>query len=207
MLPPALSPPDERLFLYPGVMVVSRDALRALPVEPRDTPETLWEPARVAGRLGGAEVAGTWREVGTPIDYLNAVRDQLGGLTAVHPTATVASGAETVASYIGESTHVGDGSIVTDSVIAVESGSAGMPESSARCSSVRSRSRTARPSSTKSEPHPSGSDKRHVTGDRSAAHRCGFRGAGSGLLASCGRCEAPLPAACRKLALPVRSVR
>ncbi len=124
----------EAPFLYPGVMVVSRQALDALPSAPGEVPAALWEPARAAGRLGGAVVAGHWREVGTPEDYLALVVARLAGTPAVHPTAEVdataelecalvgagarvAAGARVVRSAILEGAEVGQGSAVSDAVL------------------------------------------------------------------------------------------
>ena len=101
MLPPGAPAPDEAPFLYPGVMVVSREALDALPVAALATPVALWEPARAAGRLGGVEVRGGWREVGTPAGYLEAALDRLGGGSAVEPAASVDSRATLRSSFVG----------------------------------------------------------------------------------------------------------
>jgi NDP-sugar pyrophosphorylase family protein len=102
---------------YPGVMVVSREALDALPVGPGSTPARLWEPARAAGRLGGALLAGTWSEVGTPHDYLAAVRQRLAGRSEVDPTAVVDPSAQLHGSFVGERVQVNAGSTVTDSIV------------------------------------------------------------------------------------------
>ncbi|HHQ48230.1 MAG TPA: hypothetical protein ENK19_05030, partial [Acidobacteria bacterium] len=126
--------PDREAFLYPGVMIVSRRALNALPSGPGETAERLWWPARDAGRLGGVIVRGTWREVGTPEDYLKAVIERLAGRCWLHasarvdPTATVLSamigrdcavGARTTVerSAIAEGVTVEPGAVVVDSVI------------------------------------------------------------------------------------------
>ncbi len=118
MLPPGSATPGETPFLYPGVMVVSRTALDALPVEALATPEALWEPARVAGRLGGAVLRGRWREVGTPAAYLEAALDQLGGRPAVDPTASVDRRAELRSSYVAEGARVAAEAVVDESVVA-----------------------------------------------------------------------------------------
>lgn len=116
--PPGTAAANERHFLYPGVMLVSRAALDAIPTVPLDTPEALWQPARLAGRLGGVPLEGSWREVGTPADYVAAVRHQLGGTSLVDSTAVVSEQANLTVSYVGPHARVGDGSAVEDSVLA-----------------------------------------------------------------------------------------
>ena len=118
MLPPGLPTPGEAPLLYPGAMVVSREALDALPVEALATPEALWEPARAAGRLGGAVVRGRWREVGSPRDYLEAALEQLGGRAAIDPTASVDPGAALRATFAGNRARVAAGAVVEESVLA-----------------------------------------------------------------------------------------
>jgi NDP-sugar pyrophosphorylase family protein len=105
-------------LLYPGAMLVSREALEELPTAPRSTPEALWNPARAAGRLGGARVTGSWHEVGTPSDYLGAVLRQLAGRTVVDPTASASDRALLSTSYLGLETRVDNGAEITDSVLA-----------------------------------------------------------------------------------------
>jgi len=118
MLPPGEPAPGEAPFLYPGVMVVSREALDALPVGALATPAALWEPARAAGRLGGVVVRGRWREVGTPADYLEAALDQLGGRPAVDPTASVDPRATLRSAFLGEGTRVAAEAVVEEAVVA-----------------------------------------------------------------------------------------
>ena len=118
MLRPGEPAPGEIPFLYPGVMVVSRQALDALPVEALATPEALWEPARAAGRLGGAVVRGRWREVGTPRDYLEAALDPLGARSAVDPTASVDPAATVRSTFVGARARVAAGAVVEESVLA-----------------------------------------------------------------------------------------
>ncbi|HOC42832.1 MAG TPA: sugar phosphate nucleotidyltransferase [Thermoanaerobaculales bacterium] len=118
MLPPGPPAPDEVPFLYPGVMVVSRQALDALPVQPGATPDALWEPARAAGRLGGVVVSGRWREVGSPSGYLTAALDQLAGRSAIDPTASVDPGAALRATFAGNRARVAAGAVVEESVLA-----------------------------------------------------------------------------------------
>lgn len=118
MLPPGSAAPGETPYLYPGVMVVSREALDALPVEALATPEALWEPARSAGRLGGVVLRGRWREVGTPAAYIEAALDQLGGRPAVDPTAAVDKRAELRSSYVAEGARVAAGAVLEESIVA-----------------------------------------------------------------------------------------
>jgi NDP-sugar pyrophosphorylase family protein len=117
MLPPGEPAPGEAPFLYPGVMVVSREALDALPVRPLATPEALWEPARAAGRLGGVVVHGRWREVGTPAGYLEAALDQLGGRTVVDPTASLGPRVTLRATFIGEGARIAAEAQLDESVV------------------------------------------------------------------------------------------
>ncbi len=108
----------ETSFVYPGVMVVSREALDGLPSSPGETPDRLWFPALDTGRLGGALVAGEWREVGTAADYLAVVSEQLAGRNVIHPTAAVASTAVINASLIGRNAIIGDRAVIHGSVVA-----------------------------------------------------------------------------------------
>jgi mannose-1-phosphate guanylyltransferase len=108
---------SEAPFLYPGVMVVSRAALDSMPVAPGDIPEILWKPAREAHRLGGIVVAGHWREVGTPEDYLAVMNLRLAGATVVHPTATVDTSASLAASFVGRNVSIESGTKVVASIL------------------------------------------------------------------------------------------
>ena len=100
-------------FLYPGVMAVSRAAVDSMPMAPGNIPEILWNPARTACRLGGVVVAGHWREVGTPTDYLAVMTQRLAGTTVAHPTASVDSSALIVASFVGRDVTIeGDAEVV-----------------------------------------------------------------------------------------------
>jgi NDP-sugar pyrophosphorylase family protein len=117
---PPRTPPDNEPAAYHflGVMVVSREALDTLPVAPGATPEMLWEPVRSTGRLGAAVVTGDWREVGTPADYLTAVRCQLGGHSVIDPSASAHGESRIVASYLGPHARTGRHSVITSSVLA-----------------------------------------------------------------------------------------
>lgn len=118
MLPPGPAATGETPYLYPGVMVVSRAALDALPVATLATPEALWEPARAAGRLGGVVLRGRWREVGTPAAYLEAALNELGGRPAVDPSATVDRRTELRSSFVGEGARVAADAVLEESVVA-----------------------------------------------------------------------------------------
>ena len=114
---PGRPDPSEAPFLYPGVMAVSRAALEGLPTTPGDIPQVLWKPARETHRLGGVVVAGDWREVGTPEDYLAVMRLRLAGKTVVHPTASVDSSAYLVASFVGPDVTIEGGAEIDASIL------------------------------------------------------------------------------------------
>lgn len=116
--PPGAPAEGEVPLLYPGVMVVSRDALASLPVEPGGIPDRLWQPAMERGRLGGVVVTGHWREVGTPAAYLEAVLKRLGEQGWVSPDARVAAGATVGRCMIGAGAAVDDGAVVAESILA-----------------------------------------------------------------------------------------
>jgi mannose-1-phosphate guanylyltransferase len=105
-------------LLYPGVMLVSAEALAALPSAEGEVDRELWQPALAAGRLGGVVVSGHWREVGTPSAYLEAVLLCLEGRSYLHPEAWVADGASLIRAMIGRGVRVEDGAEVEDSVVA-----------------------------------------------------------------------------------------
>ncbi len=115
---PGVVAPGEISSVYPGVMVVSRKALDALPSSPGETPDRLWFPALAAGTLGGVVISGWWREVGTAADYLAVVSEQLAGENLVHPTATVSPTAVIRASLIGRNVTIGDRTEIHGSVVA-----------------------------------------------------------------------------------------
>jgi len=106
-------PPDsgEVPLLYPGVMLVSREALNGLEARPGDIPRELWEPARSNRRLGGVVVSGHWREVGTPQDYLSTVLGRLNGDEVIHPTAVVHPSASIGSALIGLGSRIEAGAV------------------------------------------------------------------------------------------------
>jgi mannose-1-phosphate guanylyltransferase len=104
-------------LLYPGLMLVARHLIDKLPPSPGNTPETLWWPAMERRTLGGVELAGTWREVGTPTDYLDEVVRQLDRTTVVHPTARVDPSARLDACLIGRGAEIGAGAEVSEAAI------------------------------------------------------------------------------------------
>ena len=116
--PPGRPDPLEVPFLYPGVMAVNRDALDALPATPGEIPVALWTPAQKERRLGGLVVAGHWREIGTPTDYLEVMLLRLVGTTWTHPSAKVSAGASIRNSLVGRGTVVSDRAVIEDSVVA-----------------------------------------------------------------------------------------
>ena len=108
----------EAPFLYPGVMLISRQALDALAARPGAVSACLWGPALAEKRLGGAVVAGDWREVGTPSEYLDAVLARLDGTGAVHPSAEVHPSASIGSAFIGRGARIGAQAVVREAVIA-----------------------------------------------------------------------------------------
>ena len=105
-------------LLYPGVMVVAGELVVRLEATPGDAPGHIWRPAREAGRLGGATVAGSWREVGSPAAYLEAVQTLLRDVEEVHPTASVDGSATVRGSMIGRRARLMAGCEVVGSVVA-----------------------------------------------------------------------------------------
>ena len=116
--PPGRPEPLEVPFLYPGVMAVHREALDALPATPGEIPNALWGPAQKEQRLGGLVVAGHWREVGSPTDYLEVMLLRLAGTTWIHPSAEVSAGASIRNSFVGHGTVVSDRAVIEESVVA-----------------------------------------------------------------------------------------
>ncbi|MFC2144295.1 sugar phosphate nucleotidyltransferase [Acidobacteriota bacterium] len=116
--PPGQPDPAEVPFLYPGVMAVHREALDALPATPGEIPVNLWGPAQKERRLGGVVMAGHWREVGTPADYLEVVLLRLAGTTWIDASARVSSGASIRSSFVGRGTVVSDRAVIEESVVA-----------------------------------------------------------------------------------------
>jgi len=105
-------------FLYPGVMLVSREALNRLEAKPGGVPEHLWDPALEAGRLGGTPVSGHWREVGTPAGYLEAVLTRLNGNAVIHPSAEIHESAAIGSALIGRGARIEADAVVGASVVA-----------------------------------------------------------------------------------------
>jgi NDP-sugar pyrophosphorylase family protein len=116
---PGTPKPGEVPLLYPGVMLVAREALDELAPRPGAVPDDLWRPALAKGRLSGVLVSGHWREVGTPSDYLDAVLGLLnGGGAVVHPSAHVDSSAAIGSAMIGRGARIECGAVVGEAVIA-----------------------------------------------------------------------------------------
>lgn len=104
-------------FLYPGVMLVDRELVDALPAGPGEVAERVWAPARAAGRFGGAVIAGHWREVGTPRDYLAAMLALVGDRSWRHPQARVAGTAAVIRSMVGPGADVDEGALLARSIV------------------------------------------------------------------------------------------
>lgn len=115
--PPGDGQQGDQPRVYPGVMLVSREALDQLPSSTGEIPERLWFPALKIGALGGALISGSWREVGTAADYLAVFMEQLAGVSRIHPDADVAPSAVVDASFIGGNATIGDGAVVRRSVV------------------------------------------------------------------------------------------
>lgn len=116
--PPGRAGPFEVPFLYPGVMAVHRNALDALPATPGEIPLALWNPAQKQRKLGGLVVAGHWREIGTPTDYLEVMLLRLSGTTWIHPSARISAGASIRDSFVGRNAIVSDRAVIAESVVA-----------------------------------------------------------------------------------------
>ncbi len=118
-LAPGDSAGPQRGDLYPGVMLVARRLVEELRTEPAETADALWRPALEQALLGAVRVTGSWREVGTPKAYLEAVLALLGAGSDIDPTALVDPGAEVTGSLVGAGSRVAAGARVTRSVVAV----------------------------------------------------------------------------------------
>ncbi len=116
--PPGTPAAGEVPLLYPGAMVIAREALVRLPAEPGELRPLLLEPAMAAGRLHGVVVSGLWREVGTPGSYLEAVLARLGGAAWIDPSARVDDDAVVANAMIGRGVGVARGAVVAESVVA-----------------------------------------------------------------------------------------
>ncbi|NOZ79807.1 MAG: NTP transferase domain-containing protein [Acidobacteria bacterium] len=116
MLPPGARHQDDPPWLYPGVMLLARELVEAIPSGPGEIADRIWTPARRAGRLGGTAVRGTWREVGTPAGYRAAVHDALGGSGWRHPSSRISPAATLTRSMAGEGVVIGPHTVVRDCV-------------------------------------------------------------------------------------------
>lgn len=104
-------------LLYPGVMLVSAAALASLPSGPAEIMPELWRPALERGRLGAAVVAGHWREVGVPADYLEAALARVPGPPVIDHAARVDPTAAIGRAFIGPGAVVDCDAVVGDSVV------------------------------------------------------------------------------------------
>jgi mannose-1-phosphate guanylyltransferase len=116
--PPGRPAADEVPLLYPGVMLVARDALADLPAGAGGVMERLWRPAMAVGGLGGVVVSGHWREVGHPRGDLEVVMARLGDGAAVDPEATVDGDAHLGRALVGAGVTIEAGAVVAESVVA-----------------------------------------------------------------------------------------
>jgi mannose-1-phosphate guanylyltransferase len=116
--PPGRPDPLEVPLLFPGVMAVHREALDALPATPGEIPVALWQPTQKERRLGGMVVAGHWREIGSPTDYLEVMLLRLAGTAWIHPSASVAARGSIRASFVGRGSVVSDRAVIEESVVA-----------------------------------------------------------------------------------------
>ncbi len=117
ILPPGLPAAHEVPLLYPGVMVIAREALNSLETKPSGVASALWAPVRAQARLGGVLVSGHWREVGRPPDYLEAVMALLGDRSEVHPSARVAPSAVLSRTLIGPDVVIDQDAVISQAVI------------------------------------------------------------------------------------------
>jgi NDP-sugar pyrophosphorylase family protein len=115
--PPGSPAPDEMPHLYPGVMLLSREAVNRIATRPAGVALAVWQPALAEGRLGGVMVSGHWREIGTPWNYLDVVGRLLRGRSLIHPTARVDPDAVVGASLVGADVTVGAGAVLAGAVL------------------------------------------------------------------------------------------
>lgn len=107
----------EAPWLYPGVMIISREALDTLETTPSGIKPALWLPAGSRARLGGVVLSGHWREVGTPSEYLEAVVSLLGDQNDVHPSATLPRNLVLNRTLIGMDVTIESDAVISESII------------------------------------------------------------------------------------------
>ncbi|MCK5379659.1 MAG: NDP-sugar synthase [Acidobacteria bacterium] len=117
ILPPGTPAADEVPLLYPGVMLIAREALETLETTPSGVASTLWAPARKQARLGGVLVTGHWREVGAPEDYLEATMVLLGDRNDLDSSARVAPDAMLQRTLVGPEVTIGRDAVIGRSII------------------------------------------------------------------------------------------
>ncbi len=117
ILPPGTPAAGEVPLLYPGVMVIAREALDTLQTTPSGVASALWTPARAQARLGGVLVSGHWREVGRTPDYLEAVMALLGDRNDVHASARVAPSAVLNQTLIGPDVTIDQEAVINQGII------------------------------------------------------------------------------------------
>jgi NDP-sugar pyrophosphorylase family protein len=115
--PPRTPDRGEVPLLYPGVMLLSRDAVNRIDHRPVGLARAVWGPAIAEGRMGGVLVPGHWREIGTPWNYLDAVGRLLRGGNHIHPKARVDPSATIGASFVGPEVSIAAGAVVAGSIL------------------------------------------------------------------------------------------
>jgi len=117
ILPPGLPEAGEVPLLYPGVMLIAREALESLETTPSGVASALWAPSRAQNRLGGVLVSGHWREVGTPAEYLDHTMALLGDRTDLHPSALVDRDAVLKHALVGPGVTIEQDVVIDQSII------------------------------------------------------------------------------------------
>ncbi|MEN8165796.1 MAG: NDP-sugar synthase [Acidobacteriota bacterium] len=117
LLPPGVPESGEIPFLYPGVMLIAREALETLETTVSGVAPALWGPCIAQERLGGALVSGHWREVGTPADFLNHTLALLGDRCDIHASAHVHDDAVLKHSLIGTGATIERAVVIGKSII------------------------------------------------------------------------------------------
>jgi|HigsolmetaAR206D_1030411.scaffolds.fasta_scaffold00898_3 hypothetical protein len=82
-------PGDFGRHRFAGFSLLPWSRVRDLPEMPSELVRTVWRPAEAAGELEIVEFTGTYRDTGTPADYLAANLHAAGDGSLVDPTATV----------------------------------------------------------------------------------------------------------------------
>jgi NDP-sugar pyrophosphorylase family protein len=115
---PGAPEPGEQPLLYPGVMVVSRQALQLIPSGIGGIPDRLWASAQRSGLLGGALVSGRWQEVGRPSAYLETALSLIKDSNRIDGDADIDATADIGSSFVGSGVRVGPRASIHESVVA-----------------------------------------------------------------------------------------